>query len=217
MNTFFHFIDLLGENIINLTNSIKLKIQKIINKTSYYIPKNEKDKKIRVVGLLSFFMILISILLITYYNFNNRSLNKTINQFYSAAFDLDTDKLFELLPKEIQEAGINEIMFDEKVSYQEAKDIAKLQLFESLYSSITSLTKEHGSGWKHSYKILSKEKIDINLIDKYFNKGINRKLNYDEIVEVKMELNLLNDSESIDKSTQTLVFIRYKNNWYYLI
>lgn len=216
MNTFFHFIDLLGENIINLTNNIKLKIQKIIDKILCKIPKNEKDKKTRVVGLMSLFIILIPILLIICHSFNNRGLNKTIDQFYSASFNLDTDKLFELLPKETQEAVINEVMFDEKVSHQEAKEMAKLQLFESLYTSNTSFTKEHGSGWRYSYNIVSKENIDINLIDEYFDKGVNRKLNYDKMVKVEIELSSLNDNESIDKTTKTLVFIRYKNNWYYL-
>lgn len=216
MNSFINIVENIGEKTILFFKKIFNKCKTVLNKIKTINIKDQKidikNKGNRIAGII---VVSICIVIICFFIscLNGRSIDKTIDKFFTMYFELKTDLVEDIFPSEL----INQVVEEYKdnnhgsTRNQAIRDF-ELEIQDSIREGLNDITEKIGYSWEYSYEIKSTKDLDKEYLNEYFDSNVSKK--YNDIKEAEIEVTFESESRVLDKDTVYLTLAKKNNNWY---
>ncbi|MCI8496174.1 MAG: zinc ribbon domain-containing protein [Lachnospiraceae bacterium] len=169
------------------------------------IKQNHKKRK---VGIIAVAVVVVIAIIAVFTFLGGRSYKETIDKYVNSQFDADAEKMFELIPKEVIDYGLEEEGYD-KDEFQEMIDDAE----EGIQEQFDYIDEYFGKDWKMSYKILNAEDIagkDLrDLKENYKEYGV--KVSAAKTVEIQYTIK---GGENESSNSMDVPVIKVGRSWY---
>lgn len=173
------------------------------------------NRKHKVIGIITVVAIIVVVAIVVFALFGGRSEKKVVQYLIDSQMTANTEKVWEVLPKEVQEAALAEMKDEGYENIEEVFD----ELDDEINDTLRDLDEYFGDDWTYSYEITDETEYSSSEIrdieDSLLDLGVSRDFEIDEAKSVTVNVTLMSADRENEESIDTYFeLIRIGRSWY---